>query len=212
MAIMFAALSTRLWFLQVLATEVYAQEAQNNSVRTAKTDALRGEIWTSDQFAKEQAGSPKATPLVTNRKSLEVRVNKQELIESGRAERVLLRLSEMLDIPVEEINDKLADKQYFDYQPKPIAEFVDEDVRVLHRGARRRVPGRRGRRRERARLSRWGRTAAHMLGWVGQIDADQVKEDAYPQLRQQRPRGQDRASSSATRSGCAVARACSATS
>ena len=84
-AIMFAALSTRLWFLQVLATEVYAQEAQNNSVRTAKTDALRGEIWTSDQFAREQAGSPKATPLVTNRKSLEVRVNKQELIESGRA-------------------------------------------------------------------------------------------------------------------------------
>ena len=52
-AIMFAALSTRLWFLQVLATEVYAQEAQNNSVRTAKTDALRGEIWTSDQYAKE---------------------------------------------------------------------------------------------------------------------------------------------------------------
>ena len=59
-AIMFAALSTRLWFLQVLATEVYAQEAQNNSVRTAKTDALRGEIWTSDQFAKEQADSPKS--------------------------------------------------------------------------------------------------------------------------------------------------------
>ena len=57
-AIMFAALSTRLWFLQVLATEVYAQEAQNNSVRTAKTDALRGEIWTSDQFARERQGRP----------------------------------------------------------------------------------------------------------------------------------------------------------
>src|SRR6187401_886660 len=177
-AIMFAALSTRLWFLQVLATEVYAQEAQNNSVRTAKTDALRGEIWSSDQFAKEQAGSPKATPLVTNRKSLEVRVNKQELVESGRAERVLLRLSEMLDIPVEEINDKLADKQYFDYQPKPIAEFVDEDVRFYIEEHAEQFPGVEVVDAS-VRAYPMGTTAAHMLGWVGQIDADQVKEDAY---------------------------------
>jgi len=66
-AIMFAALSTRLWFLQVLATEVYAQEAQNNSVRTAKTDALRGEIWSSDQFAKEQAATDEGTTLIERR-------------------------------------------------------------------------------------------------------------------------------------------------
>jgi penicillin-binding protein 2 len=177
-AIMFAALSTRLWFLQVLATEVYAQEAQNNSVRTAKTDALRGEIWTSDQFAKEQAGAPKATPLVTNRKSLEVRVNKQELIESGRAERVLLRLSTMLDIPVEEINDQLADKQYFDYQPKPIAEFVDEEVRFYIEEHAEQFPGVEVVDAS-VRAYPMGTTAAHMLGWVGQIDADQVEEDAY---------------------------------
>jgi penicillin-binding protein 2 len=177
-AIMFAALSTRLWFLQVLATEVYAQEAQNNSVRTAKTDALRGEIWTSDQYAKEEAGSSSATPLVTNRKSLEVRVNKQELIESGRAERVLLRLSEMLDIPVEEINDKLADKQYFDYQPKPIAEFVDEEVRFYIEEHADQFPGVDVVDAS-VRAYPMGTMAAHTLGWVGQIDADQVEEDAY---------------------------------
>ena len=178
-AIMFAALSTRLWFLQVLATEVYAQEAQNNSVRTAKTDALRGEIWTSDQYAKEQAGSPNATPLVTNRKSLEVRVNKQELIESGRAERVLLRLSEMLDIPVEEINDKLADKQYFDYQPKPIAEFVDEDVRFYIEEHADQFPGVEVVDASVRAYPMGDHGGPHRSGWVGQIDADQVKEDAY---------------------------------
>ncbi len=190
-AIMFAALSTRLWFLQVLATEVYAQEAQNNSVRTAKTDALRGEIWTSDQFAKEQAGSPKATPLVTNRKSLEVRVNKQELIESGRAERVLLRLSEMLDIPVEEINDKLADKQYFDYQPKPIAEFVDEEVRFYIEEHADQFPGVEVVDAS-VRAYPMGTTAAHMLGWVGPDRCRPGEGRRLPQLRQQRPGGQDR--------------------
>ena len=37
--VMFAALSTRLWFLQVLATQVYAQEAENNGVRSIPIDA-----------------------------------------------------------------------------------------------------------------------------------------------------------------------------
>ena len=178
MAIMFAALSTRLWFLQVLATEVYADEAQNNSVRTAKTDALRGEIWTSDQFAKEEAGR-RATPLVTNRKSLEVRVNKQELIESGRAEQVLLRLSEMLDIRVEEINDKLADKQYFDYQPKPIAEFVDEEVRFYIEEHAEQFPGVEVVDASVRVLPHGHHRRRTCSGWVGQIDGDQVEQDAY---------------------------------
>ncbi len=82
--IMFAALSTRLWFLQVLATEQAQEAAKNNSVRVATTDALRGEILTADQAKRENP-----IPLVTNRKSLEVRVNKQDLEESGRAEAVL---------------------------------------------------------------------------------------------------------------------------
>lgn len=177
-AIMFGALSTRLWFLQVLATDVYATAAENNSLRTAKTDALRGEIWTSDQYALKENDSPKATPLVTNRKSLEVRVNKQELVESGRAERVLLRLSEMLHIPVEEINDKLEDKQYFDYQPKPIAEFVDEDVRFYIKEHADQFPGVDVVDAS-VRAYPMGETAAHMLGWVGQISGEQVKQDAY---------------------------------
>ena len=81
--VMFAALSTRLWFLQVLATQVYAEEAQNNGVRSIAIDALRGQIWTEDQY-----GKPNGKPLVQNRSSLEVRIDKQELEESGIAEQV----------------------------------------------------------------------------------------------------------------------------
>ena len=56
---MFIALSTRLWFLQVLATEQNQEAAKNNSVRTATTDALRGEIITADQAKSRRTRSPR---------------------------------------------------------------------------------------------------------------------------------------------------------
>src|SRR5687768_1911069 len=82
--VMFAALSTRLWFLQVLATQAYAEQAQEAGVREIAVVALRGEIWTADQY-----GKPNGTPLVQNRSSVEVRIEKQALNESGLAEQVL---------------------------------------------------------------------------------------------------------------------------
>jgi cell division protein FtsI/penicillin-binding protein 2 len=44
--LMFVALTARLWFLQVLATDTFRAEARNNSVRFVYTDALRGNIYT----------------------------------------------------------------------------------------------------------------------------------------------------------------------
>ena len=41
---MFAALTTRLWFLQVLAAPEFAHEAQQNRVRLVPTMPFRGEI------------------------------------------------------------------------------------------------------------------------------------------------------------------------
>ena len=43
-AFMFVALSTRLWFLQVLAGPQHDRDARDNSLRTVATDALRGDI------------------------------------------------------------------------------------------------------------------------------------------------------------------------
>jgi hypothetical protein len=42
--VMFLALSTRLWFLQVLATQGFNKEAHAQSIRTAYTDPTRGQI------------------------------------------------------------------------------------------------------------------------------------------------------------------------
>ena len=43
-AVMFAALTTRLWFLQVLAAEDYQREALDNAVRLVDVPARRGRI------------------------------------------------------------------------------------------------------------------------------------------------------------------------
>ena len=189
---MFAALSTRLWFLQVLATEVYAQEAQNNSVRIAKTDALRGEIWTrtSSRRSRPARRRPRAGH---NRKSLEVRVNKQELIESGRGRAVLLRLSEMLDVPVEDIVDKLADKRYFAYQPCRSPSSSTKTCASTSQEHPKMFPGVEVVDATSVRAYPMGRLAAHVLGYGGQIDADQVKrQPPIAGLRPQRHRRQDR--------------------
>ncbi len=112
-AFMFAALTARLWFLQVLAVEQNRTAALNNSVRIAETDALRGTI-----------KDAKGRDLATNRLSLEVRVRKDQL--GDNAEQVLLDLADLLDVPVKAITQALQDKRYFEYQPKPVAEFVSE--------------------------------------------------------------------------------------
>ena len=185
--IMFAALSTRLWFLQVLATEQAQEAAKNNSVRVATTDALRGEILTADQAKRENP-----IPLVTNRKSLEVRINKQVLDESGRAEAVLLDLSEMLDIPVVEITKSLEDTQYFDFQPKPVAEFVDENVRYYIQEHQSQFPGVEVVDAS-VRSYPMGEMAAHIVGSLGQIEQGAVQGPGLRGVRPQRPGGPERA-------------------
>jgi penicillin-binding protein 2 len=170
---MFAALSTRLWFLQVLATQTYAHEAQNNSVRTAETDALRGNIYTADQY-----GKPHQKALVQNRPSLEVRINKQELDNSGQGDAVLLRLSDMLGISVKAIRRKLADTKYYDFQPKPIADFVPEDVRFYISEHSDEFPGVQVVDTS-VRAYPMGTLGAHIVGSVGQINREQVDDPAY---------------------------------
>ena len=66
--VMFLALSTRLWFLQVLAAQGFNKEAHAQSIRTVNTDPLRGQIL--------DATSTPTHPvvLVGNRESLEVRI------------------------------------------------------------------------------------------------------------------------------------------
>ena len=170
-AFMFAALTTRLWFLQVLAVAQNRDAALNNSVRIAETGALRGTI-------KDANGNE----LVKNRASLEVRVRKDQL--GPNAERVLLDLSDLLDLRVKKITEALQDKRYFDYQPKPVAEFVPERVALYLQEHPDEFPG------VSVELTSvrdypWAAEhhdpefAAHVLGYLGQIQGAEYESDTF---------------------------------
>jgi penicillin-binding protein 2 len=164
-ALMFVSLSTRLWFLQVLAGPAHAEAARDNSLRTVMTDALRGDIVDRD-----------GRRLVQNRLSLEVRINRDEL--GDEAEATLAHLSEILGVPAQDLGEELDTPLYYRYQPVPVAEFVPEEVffkvreepedfrgvQVVEKSVRS-YPN--------------GRLGAHVLGWVGQIGAAELEQPRF---------------------------------
>ena len=171
MAFMFAALTTRLWFLQVLAVAQNRRAALDNSVQVAETDALRGTI--KDARGRE---------LVENRMSLEVRVRKDRLGQN--AEQVLLDLADLLDVPVKSITQSLQDKRYYDYQPKPVAEFVPERVAYYLKEHPDEFPGvsvvpASVREYPWAREHRDPEFAAHALGYLGQIQGKEYEDPKF---------------------------------
>jgi penicillin-binding protein 2 len=182
-ALMFLALTARLWFLQVLATDTFRAEARNNSVRFAYSDALRGRMLAHcDPDLTCPGGAPKGwVPVVDNQQSLEVRVVPTKLQESGNAEEVVARLADLLSgygITAEDITRSLQDPKYYLYQPKPIAEFVGEKVKAAVDDHRDLFPGVTVESVS-VRSYPMGRFAAHVLGSVGQIQGNELDDPKY---------------------------------
>ena len=164
-AFMFVALSTRLWFLQVLAGPQHERDARDNSLRTVTTDALRGDILDRD-----------GRRLVHNRQSLEVRINRDEL--GDEAEATLAHLSEILGVSAQELGEELDSKLYYSYQPVPVAEFVPEEVYFKVREEPERFQGVEVVQQS-VRTYPQGQLAAHLVGWVGQINAEEIGERRF---------------------------------
>jgi penicillin-binding protein 2 len=169
-AMMFIALSTRLWFLQVLATTQFQKEARDNSVRFVYTEPLRGLI-------KDDRGHI----LVQNQESLEVRVNRDAM--GNQAEAVVLRLSKLLHVEPRVLVARLQTNKYYSFQPIPVAEFVSPRVRNYIAEYRELFPGVEVVPTS-VREYPYGRTAAHVLGYVGLISSkeyEKLKNKGYEQ-------------------------------
>lgn len=167
LVLMFLALTTRLWFLQVLASADFTRQARDNSVRFVNTDALRGNVYTAD-----------GEPLIVNQKSLEVRVVPDDLRASGQGEEVLFRLSKLLDLPVRELVDDLDDPRYFPYQPKPVAEFVSEEIRAYIEEHPSQFPGVQVVPTS-VRHYPQGRIAAHLVGSINLIEETELEDPKF---------------------------------
>lgn len=163
---MFAALTTRLWFLQVLAAEDNRRAAENNAVRLIEIPARRGEILDADGVA-----------LVGSRPSLVLTINRQELGDDR--DRVLSRLSELLGLSERKLAERLDSDLYYPYSPIPVAVDIPEKVElyIKERGEDafpgvdvQTLP---------VRSYPFDGAAAHVVGYLGQINEEELEDPAF---------------------------------
>lgn len=169
-ALMFVAMTARLWYLQVLAYPKAADAARDNGRRAISVPALRGRIVDRN-----------GTPLVVNQPSVEIRVTPDLL--GDQAEAVIVRLATLLDAPVQDITDALQDRRYYGYQARPVSEFTPEKVAAYIKEHPEAFPGVEI---EPASVRDYplGRMAAHLVGSVGVIQAadyERLKDQGYGQ-------------------------------
>jgi len=162
---MFAALTTRLWFLQVLATDQFTRLAAQNQLRLVPITPLRGEILDRN-----------GNVLVENQPSTVVLVDRSEL--RGQGDQVLYRLSSLLHIPVSKFVTRLNSVKYSPYQPVPVAEGVTKDQIFYIEEHASAFPGV-SYRLDSHRTYPDGALAAHILGYMGPISADQLKQKGF---------------------------------
>jgi penicillin-binding protein 2 len=167
----------RLFFLQVVAADVYTQKASDNRIREVVSPATRGLIL-------DQAGRP----LVANRTSLVVSVDRTEIAkqkDDGKA--VLTRLAKALGTTYTALSYKLElcgptahEKPPIcwngsPYQPIPVAKDISQALALTIMEKRSDYPGvTAGLEAVREFPSPYGVNAAHLLGYLGPVSDDEL--------------------------------------
>ncbi len=162
---MFAALTTRLWFLQVLAYEQNAKSASDNAVHLVDIPAQRGRILDDH-----------GNVLVGNRQSLQVTIDRQVLGDA--TEGVLFRLSELLGVKVKTLVARMNDTKYSPSDPVPVdvdvqkrdAYYIMEHPDEFQGVDIAKVP---------VRTYPEGSLAAHVLGYLGFITSDRLADPSF---------------------------------
>ncbi len=167
---MFAALFTRLWYLQVMSTDEFQVVAQANRTREVPVEAPRGRIL--DRNGKV---------LVDNRVSIQVTIDRTVLndLEDDERTDVLTRLAEGLSqagkpTTVAQLEERVADQRYSPYVPIPVAGDVPEDLKIWIDERADELPSVAA---ERVAVRRYpyGPLAAHVLGYTGKVTKDELE-------------------------------------
>jgi penicillin-binding protein 2 len=170
--IAFAVIFFRLWFLEVLSGEAYLKEANANRVRELKVQAPRGEML--DRHGKV---------LVDNRTSLSLQVRPDELPKNNEARNhELKRLGEVAQLPFGKIKREIKEQTtLLPASPVTLEQKVDKDLVYALRERQDRFPGVSAEQIY-VRDYPFGSLAAHLFGYVSEINPDQLKEQVYDGL------------------------------
>ncbi len=168
---LFVLLFSRLWFLQIMAGERFAELAEGNAVRTVSIEAPRGNILDRD-----------GRVLVTNKYVYVVSVQVSEM--GPRKDRVLSNLAELLDTTKAELEQAIATSTVSPVRPKPVATNVPEElVFYLWENQSTKYPGVYAELLPRRQYPH-GQLAAHVLGYLGEISAEELATERYADYRQ----------------------------
>ncbi len=179
--VVFAVLFVRLWVLQVADGEKYLAEAKNNRTRSFLTTAPRGQIL-------DRSGEI----LVANRTSLALQVNPRKLpvdLDERRAE--LSKLADLTHSSLRRVRRTMHEKLKLDpAAPVTLRRDVGHYLVFYLQENQERFPGV-AVQRVFVRAYPDGTLAAHILGNVGEISPDELKESRYRGLRPGDEIGQD---------------------
>ena len=170
--VLFGVLFFRLWDLQVLAGDEYLAEAKNNRTREYKVIAPRGDILDRD-----------GNVLVDNRTSLALQLNTQKLPDDPAEQRAeLVRLGELAGMSLRKVRRTIRESEEVAAgAPVTLRKDVDYELVYYLEENQRDFPGVAVQRvfvRDYPNETR----AAHVVGSVGEIDEDELREAQYKGL------------------------------
>src|SRR4051794_12474852 len=164
---LFASMFARLWFLQVMDSQTLAGKVVHNATRVIYEPAPRGEIL-------DRTGAK----LVTNRFSYVVTLSRQA---AAKDPAVMDRLATLFNTTRADLQHKVDDPRYSPYRPVPLFQDVPIDKIVFIREHTEDFPPEEvSADREAERMYPQARPdgsvpAAHVLGYVGEVNDDELK-------------------------------------
>jgi len=171
--VLFGVLFFRLWLLQVIDGEKYLAEAKNNRTRSFRTSAPRGEI----QYRNGKV-------LVANRTSLALQVNPRKLPSDLRERRAeLAKLAALTHSTLKRVRKTMHEElKLAPAAPVTLRRDVGHDLVYYLQENQARFPGVEV---ERVFVRDYpdGTLAAHILGTVGEVTEEQLKEPRFRGLQ-----------------------------
>ena len=165
---LFVLVVARLWFLQVVTGSRYVVRAEDQSIRTVQVDAPRGDI-------VDRNGQP----IVDTRYAQVVSVRPDRMGDEATRDETIVRLSEILGLSVEEVTARVEDPTAGPFANRPIATDVPDDVIFyIHQTGAQLFPGVIA---ERIPLREYpyGDLASHVVGYTGQVSAEELEQEEY---------------------------------
>jgi penicillin-binding protein 2 len=164
----FVILIARLWYLQVMNSQGFAERAESNRIRVIPIPARRGTIF-----------DRKGNVLVTSKSSFNIVLSREDVKDSELPQMADL-LAEYLDIDRQWLANRFEDAKYgAQYESIVVKELASENDIAWVRSHEYEYPMIRV---EEApqRLYRYGQLAAHALGYVGEVSPEELKKPNGP--------------------------------